>query len=101
MAETIFLSSQTFAGRISLFSMNWNAITQDIWLTQTVAEGYDIPFTYVPNQCSSHSAPLLGGLCSIGGRDTVSPAEAGDFLNPIPSEIRAFQDGGPPYSKLC
>ena len=56
MAKNICLF---IAGRISLFSMNWKAITQDTWVIQTVTEGYHIPFTSVPNQCSPPPTPHL------------------------------------------
>ena len=37
MAETICQSSQTFAGRISLFRSNWEALTQEPWVIQTIS----------------------------------------------------------------
>jgi len=82
-----------------------------------------------PKLPSSYSPPLLRGLGSIGGGDTVSPAETGSLPNTtscegilfkhvyspqegrwsetshqfeVPHqtcEIRAFQDGGPPHSQ--
>ena len=78
---------------------------------------------------SIQSSSVLGGSCDNGGRDSVSPAEAGHLSNPyhhrgillqyVPSsqegwrsetshksetskhtcEIRAFQDGGPTHSQ--
>ena len=79
MAETICQSSQTFAGRISLFSLNWKALTQETWVNQTVMEGYHIPLMSLPNQCSPppKPSPVLRGHYIIGGGDTVSPAETG------------------------
>ena len=59
MAETICHSSQTFAGRISVFLQNWETITQDTWVIQTVTEGYHIPLTSAPNQYSSPPIPHL------------------------------------------
>jgi len=59
MAETICHSSQTFAGRISLFKLNWKALTQESWVIQTVTEGYHIPLTSVPNQYHHPSNPHL------------------------------------------
>ena len=59
MAETIGHSSQTFAGRISLFNLNWTALTQESWVIQTVTEGYHIPLMSVPNQCHHPSNPHL------------------------------------------
>ena len=71
-------TSQTFAGRISLFSLNWKALTQETWVIQTVMEGYHIPLMSVPNQCSPpQPSPVLRGHYIIGGGDTVSPAETG------------------------
>jgi len=51
MAETICYLSQTFAGRISLFSPT---ITQDTWVIQTVTEGY-----YIPSYLSPTDTPPL------------------------------------------
>jgi len=59
MAETICQMSQTFAGRISLFRSNWKALTQEPWVTQTVLEGYHIPLSSTPFQCSPPCTPHL------------------------------------------
>ena len=61
MAETICQSSQTFAGRISLFKSNWKALTKEPWVIQTVLQGYHIPLTSVPHQ---HSPPCNPHLSS-------------------------------------
>ena len=58
MAETICQSTQTFAGRVSLFRSNWEALTQEPWVIQTVSEGYHIPLMSTPHQllppCNPH-----------------------------------------------
>jgi len=59
MAETICQSSQMFAGRISLFRSNWEALTQEPWVIQTVVEGYHIPLTSVPHQQSPPGNPHM------------------------------------------
>ena len=59
MAETICHSSQTFTGQISLFKLNWKALTQESWVIQTVTEGYHIPLMSVPNQYHHPSNPYL------------------------------------------
>jgi len=61
MVETICHSSQTVEGRTCLFSLNWEAITQDTWVIQTVTEGYHTPLMSILNQyCSSQ--PLQGEM---------------------------------------
>jgi len=41
-------SSQSFAGRVSLFQSNWRILTKDQWVLQIVTEGYHIPLTSDP-----------------------------------------------------
>ena len=59
MAETICQSTQTFAGRISLFRSNWEALTSEPWVLQTVSEGYHIPLMFVPHQHLPPTNPHL------------------------------------------
>ena len=59
LAETICQTTQTFAGRISLFRSNWKALTQEPWLIQTVLEGYHIPLLSAPLQQSPPCNPHM------------------------------------------
>ena len=55
--ETICQTTQTFAGRISLFRSNWKALTQELWVIQTVLEGYHISLLSAPLQHASLTCP--------------------------------------------
>ena len=50
---------QSFTGRISLFLLNWKALTSDPWVIQTVEKGYIIPLTTTPVQQSLPHPPHL------------------------------------------
>ena len=59
LAETVCQTTQTFAGRISLFRSNWKALTQEPWVIQTVLEGYHIPLLSAPLQQSPPCNPHM------------------------------------------
>ena len=50
---------QSFAGRISLFLLNWKALTSDPWVIQTIESGYIIRLTTAPVQQSLPHPPHL------------------------------------------
>ena len=51
--------NQAFAGRISLFQLNWKVLTHDHWVLQTVSEGYHIPLSSHPVQLTPPHNPHL------------------------------------------
>ena len=52
------LHPQRVAGRLQFFAQNWQIITQDPWLLQTI-QGYKIELLSHPRQASLPSPPLL------------------------------------------
>ena len=52
-------TTQTFAGRISLFLTNWKALSLDSWVLQTVTRGYHIPLIADPVQKFPPHSPHL------------------------------------------
>ena len=51
-------TTQTFAGRISLFQSNWKALSSDSWVLQIVTKGYHIPLISDPvQQFPPHNPP--------------------------------------------
>jgi len=90
MAETICHSSQSFAGRISLFSPNWEAITQDTWVIQTVMEGYHIPLTSVPDQYFSPPTPHLSSEDMAALEEEIQSLLRKQSICQIPSPVKGF-----------
>ena len=85
-------SSQTFAGRISLFQLNWKALTSDSWVLETVTGG--ITFHFYPSLFSKHppQPPLTSrGSVGLGGGGQVTLAETDDSTSPHPSSGILFQ----------
>ena len=86
MAETICQSSQTFAGRISLFCLNWKALTPQTWVIQTVTEATTSPHVCPqPILPSPQPSPVLRGHYNIGKGYTAFPAETGHLSKDLSS----------------
>ena len=90
MAETICHSSQTFAGRLSLFSQNWETITQDTWVIQTVTEGYHIPLTSAPNQYSFPPTPHLSSEDTAVLEEEIKSLLQKQAVCQIPPPVKGF-----------
>ena len=90
MAETICQSSQTFAGRISLFKLNWKALTQETWVIQTVTEGYQIPLISTPNQHSPPFSPHLSPEDTAIMEEEIQSLLQKQAISQIPTAIEGF-----------
>ena len=84
MAETICQSSQTFAGRLGSFQVKLAGSNPGAVGHSDSIRGLSHPphVTSPPALSTLQPSPVQRGHCSTGGRDTISPAEAGHLPNP-------------------
>ena len=90
MAETICQSTQTFAGRISLFRSNWEALTPQPWVLQTVSEGYHIPLMFVPHQHLPPTNPHLFTEDSVILREEIQSLLQKQAICQVPVSMKGF-----------
>ena len=83
-------TTQTFAGRISLFQANWKALSSDSWVLQTVTRGYHIPLIANPAQKFPPHSPHLTSGDVIVLEEEIHSLLQKQVIQQIPSSAEGF-----------
>ena len=83
-------TTQTFAGRISLFQVNWKALSSDSWVLHTVTSGYHIPLIADPVQKFPPHSPHLPSGDVIVLEEEIHSSLQKQAIQQIPSSAEGF-----------
>ena len=83
-------TTQTFAGRISLFQVNWKVLSSDSWVLQTVTRGYHIPLSADPVQKFPPHSPHLPSEDVIVLEEEIHSSLQKQAIQQIPFSAEGF-----------